>query len=181
MALSNVEAKPTCLRCGCELRGDGVCPMCKKDPPRTLSELVKAADQAPASDGAGNAKKMDLGKPPVVQGFMQYFPRSIVAVSYVSEYGDRKYSKPEGPHYTTQWQEVPNGEKRYADADGRHRTKIPLEGDYDAESEIAHLAHKAWNALAELEHALKSGRIQQRIGNELKDGKPLLGTFKVVG
>jgi hypothetical protein len=130
---------------------------------------------------SGSAKKMDMGKPPIVQGFHNYFARAIVAVSYVSEYGDRKYVPADAKqHFTLGWQEVPDGERRFSDADGRHRTKTVIEGDYDSESDLAHLAHKAWNAMAELELALKTKRIECRVGNQIKDGAPVPGTFKVV-
>lgn len=134
---------------------------------------------AAAPGDKGDARKMDMGKPPIVRGFMQYFARAIVAVSYVSEYGARKYGRAENP-YSLGWQDVPDGEGRYSDADGRHRVKIAIQGDYDDESEIAHLAHKAWNALAELERAIKDGRVEVRVGNQIKDGAPALGTYKVV-
>ena len=136
--------------------------------------------QMRADELGSHAKKMDVGKPPVGQGFLSYFGRAIVAVAYVSEYGDRKYWEPGKPHYSTAWQDVVDGEARYGDADGRHRLKPVWEGDYDAESELAHLAHKAWNAMAELELALKNGRVELRMGNQVKDGRPIPGTYKVV-
>lgn len=132
------------------------------------------------ADEPGPAKKMDLGKPPIVQGFHCYFPLAITAVAYVSEYGDRKYAQPGKPHYSTAWQQVDNGEARYADADGRHRLKISFEGPYDYESQLAHLAHKAWNAMAELELALRNGVVEMRVGNQIVDGAPVPGTFKTV-
>lgn len=135
---------------------------------------------APAGD-TGHARKLDMGKPPIAQGFIKYFARAMVAVSFVSEYGSRKYARPENP-YSLGWQDVQNGEGRFADADARHRVKaFPfLEGNYDRESGLAHLAHKAWNALAELELALKNGRVECRIGNEIEDGAPVPDTFKAV-
>jgi hypothetical protein len=129
---------------------------------------------APAGDGVNGARKMDVGKAPVVQGFMQYFPRAINAVAMVSEYGARKYND---GGYSVGWQSVPNGLGRYHDAEGRHITKAALE-DYDAESELAHLAHGAWNAMAALELALLTGEVTLRQGNQVVDGAPVLGTFK---
>lgn len=133
-----------------------------------------------ADELGSHAKKMDVGKAPIGQGFFNYFGRAIFAVAWVSEYGDRKYTQPGKPHYSTAWQNVVDGEARYGDADCRHRLKPQMEGDYDAESGLAHLAHKAWNAMAELELALKTGRVEMRIGNEVKDGRPVPDTFKVV-
>lgn len=149
--------------------------------------LVGADRLSPAGFGlaqagdTGHARKLDMGKPPIAQGFIKYFARSMVTVAFVSEYGSRKYAKADNP-YSLGWQDVLNGEGRFADADERHRIKaMPfIEGDYDSESGLAHLAHKAWNALAELELALKNGRVECRIGNEIKDGAPVPDTFKKV-
>lgn len=136
-------------------------------------------DMAQAGDTA-ESKKLDAGKAPVRQGFLNYFPRAILAVAYVSEYGFRKYHKPGAPEYTLGWLDVPNGEGRFGDADARHTLKPALEGPYDSESGLAHLAHKAWNAMAELEIALRDKRIQCRIGNYITDGKPVPDSYKAV-
>lgn len=143
----------------------------------------KAPDRAPDTDGKAGNRKMDLDKPPIVRGFHNYFPHASVAVAWVSEYGDRKYVPAEAPpeaHFTAGWQKVPNGEARYADADGRHRAKIGIEGDYDSESDLAHLSHKAWCAMAELELAIRSKRIEMRRGNDIVNGVPQPGTFRKV-
>lgn len=134
--------------------------------------------QAPATD-APTAKKMDDGKIPVFQGFSAYFPRAIFAVALVSEYGKRKYA-PDAPVFNTGWAEVANGLNRYMDADERHKLKHSMGLFYDDESEMAHLAHKAWNALAELERALRDGVVELRRGVDIVDGKPVPGTHKLV-
>lgn len=146
------------------------------DGDRALARTEKEA--APAGDGPGGATKMDYGKSPVVSFFMNYFPRSVLAVTNVSEYGARKYAKgnPEG----TGWQKVPDGKRRYTDAAGRHILKEKIEGLYDdSDSGLAHAAQHAWNALARLEIMLSSGEIEDRRGNDLSaDGKPILGTAR---
>jgi hypothetical protein len=140
----------------------------------------KAFGEARVGDGANGARKMDVGKAPVVCGFIAYFPRAMNAVALVSEYGARKYNDGE---YKTDWQKVPNGFNRYSDGIGRHMTKAAIER-YDDESQIAHLAHLAWNAMAALEIALKDGvngtPVEMRQGNQVVNGAPVLGTFKEV-
>lgn len=137
------------------------------------------ADKAPAGDKV-TARKMDDGKAPVVQGFMNYFPRAIFAVAMVSEYGKRKYN-PDSPVFNSGWREVENGQLRYADAEARHRLKSAIEGVYDeGDSGLPHLAQKAWSAMAELERALTDGGVEIRRGNDIVDGKPVLGTAKAI-
>lgn len=151
----------------------------RKDPgPLTFGAHVM--EEAPGTDTAA-AKKMDMGKVPVWQGFLNYFPRAIIAVALVSEYGKRKYA-PDAEEFNSGWRDVPNGINRYLDADARHMLKraIPSQGEYDDESELAHLAHKAWNAMAELETALIKGTVQCRVGVVILNGKPQPGTSKVV-
>lgn len=135
---------------------------------------------APGTDKA-SAKKMDMGKVPVWQGFLNYFPRAIIATALVSEYGKRKYA-PDAEEFNFGWRDVANGLNRYLDADARHMLKraIPTQGEYDDESELAHLAHKAWNVMAELETALLNGVVQCRVGVVIVNGKPQPGTSKVV-
>ena len=143
---------------------------------------LERKDRAPASDAAtGGGRKMDEGKAPILQGFLRYFPRAVIGVAWVSEYGDRKYVLPGGDHYTDNWCRVPNGLDRYGDADARHTLKRHIEGEYDErDSGLAHLQQKAWNAMAELERALRDGDIECRRGNDIVAGKPVLGTARKV-
>lgn len=90
--------------------------------------------------------KADAGKPRVGL-MMRGFPRALLAVAEVTTFGANKYT-PDG------WVTVENGAERYDDAQGRHL----LEGyitPVDNESQLKHLALKAWNALAVLELALR--------------------------
>lgn len=179
-----------CVSCDHRLPGHAISCVVYQAPVAQTPRLVGADRNAPMvhfTDGMrpeemskGSAKKLDAGKAPVTAGFLNYFAHAIVAVAYVSEYGDRKYVPPGGEHYSLKWLEVEDGERRFADADGRHRLKRRMEGDYDFESSLAHLAHKAWNAMAELEYAIIHRGVEVRVGNEIKDGAPLAGTFKVV-
>jgi hypothetical protein len=97
--------------------------------------------------------KLDAGKIRVGL-FFKDFPRALLEVAKVVTYGANKYT-PSG------WVDVPNGDERYEDALGRHL----LEGNitkYDEESELLHLAHRAWNALSTLELYLRE---QEEINN----------------
>lgn len=96
--------------------------------------------------------KLDLGKSPIFDGVMQYFPRALSAVADLSLWGATRYTW-EG------WRSVPNGFKRYSNALGRHALKEKTEGLYDLDAkndpkypaEILHATQVAWNALARLE------------------------------
>lgn len=145
--------------------------------PAREKNKASAGDQSPAGDALG-AEKKDVGKPLVVSLFMNYFPRAILAVVSVSEYGMRKYrGNPEG----TGWQKVEDGARRYGDAIGRHIVKEKMEGPYDdSDSGLSHAAQHAWNALARLEIMLANGTIENRCGNELDDHGPILGTARKV-
>ena len=91
---------------------------------------------------AGN--KHDEGKPLVLKGFLRQFPLAIQAVARVSEFGAEKYT-------WGGWETVPEGVERYGEALARHL----LQEGYDAESNMVHAAHAAWNAMARLELMLR--------------------------
>jgi hypothetical protein len=76
------------------------------------------------------------------------FGRALWQVVAVGTYGAQKYTE-DG------WLAVPNGRKRYADAQLRHRMKRWVGEDVDPETGLLHLAHEAWNALALLELAIR--------------------------
>ena len=88
--------------------------------------------------------KHDEGKPLVLKGFLQQFPLAIEAVARVSEFGAEKYT-------WGGWETVPEGVERYGEALARHL----LQEGYDAESNMVHAAHAAWNAMARLELMLR--------------------------
>lgn len=140
--------------------------------------MADQTDAAPATDKA-DSRKMDAGKIPMWQGLINYFPRALVAVALVSEYGKRKYD-PENPIFDTGWARVTNGIPRYKDAEMRHFIKETIGSDYDEESEMAHRAHKLWNDMAVLERDLRDGRVELRRGVEIVNGKPQPGTSKKV-
>lgn len=119
-------------------------------------------ERAPEGE-SGGAAKMDVGKPPIVRGVINYFPNAIRQVALVSEYGARKYD-------WNGWADVPNGEQRYADAIGRHLVDAatePYDTDPEKGSDLPHLAQVAWNALATLELALRNGTVEMVAGREI--------------
>lgn len=96
-------------------------------------------------DAHSPGAKLDAGKPKPSTYVLRYFPRAILEVAKVSEFGAKKYT-PKG------WEKVTNGVDRYEDAEVRHILKEEIErSQTDLDSDILHAAHKAWNALASLE------------------------------
>lgn len=75
------------------------------------------------------------------------FSRALLAVAEVSTYGAKKY-RPGG------WQHVDDGQTRYRRAGDRHRL-FRGHDTHDRDSGLLHLAHEAWNRLAELELFLR--------------------------
>lgn len=101
--------------------------------------------------------KLDWGKEPVLQGVFEYFPRALLAVAKVSEFGAKKYS-------WGGWGPVPDGVTRYGNAQARHALKAVIDGPIDPDSGLYHAAHEAWNALAKLELILRAEAV-----NEVQD------------
>jgi len=92
--------------------------------------------------------KLDDGK--TKAGVLADFSLALLAVAEVGTFGAEKYTR-------GGWQSVPNGIERYADAEWRHRLKESQEL-FDADSGLRHAAHKAWNALANLELVLRESQ-----------------------
>ena len=92
--------------------------------------------------------KADDGKSPVMQGVLQYFPRALLEVGRVSKAGAEKYS-------WKGWERVSDGPIRYGNALVRHILLEDMEGPYDRDTGLLHVAQEAWNALARLELILR--------------------------
>jgi hypothetical protein len=111
-------------------------------PPAPVTE-VDPHGKDPHDGGA----KLDAGKPRmglVLGGFA----KALIEVGKVGTYGAEKYSD-------NGWLEVPDGIERYTDAGLRHLL-YNLSGEAnDPDTELSHLAHEAWNALAVLELSLR--------------------------
>lgn len=113
--------------------------------------MKRALEEDPlGKDSREPGAKMDLGKPPLLRGVLQYFPRALEAVATVSLKGAEKYS-------WKGWEAVPDGVNRYGDALVRHLLAEETEGPYDHYLDLHHAAATAWNALARLELVLRSG------------------------
>lgn len=87
--------------------------------------------------------KLDTEKPRMDLVFSG-FSKALQLVGDIGTYGAVKYTD-------NGWQEVDNGIERYLSAMLRHYFKYKDGEYYDRESELPHLAHMAWNALAVLE------------------------------
>ena len=107
------------------------------------SETITQQHIDPHQPGA----KLDTGKirPSLI---IEGMARAVWAVSEVATFGAAKYT-PDG------WVLVPNGTERYADAGYRHTLKRAIGEPVDSESNLNHLAHEAWNALAKLDLYLR--------------------------
>lgn len=119
--------------------------------------------------------KLDAGKAPIYQGVLKYFPRALVGLAWVSDYGFRKYGEWGG------WRRIDNALLRYSDAKARHTVLQEIEGPYDvSDSGLPHALQDLWNAAARVELLIEAGEIQIMRGNEIVDGKPVLGTARPV-
>lgn len=109
----------------------------------TIKDL-SAHEQDPNGIGAHEAgAKLDQGK--IKAGLvLGDFARALLAVCEVGTFGANKYSE-------SGWLSVPDAKKRYKDAKVRHMLERMIGVELDSESELPHLAHEAWNALAILE------------------------------
>lgn len=117
-----------------------------KAAPAVGMSAVKESDptgRAPSEPGA----KLDAGKLRA-DLMLDGFPRALIAVAEVATYGAAKYTE-------HGWVDVPDGETRYRAAGDRHRLARSIDG-VDDDSGLYHLAHEAWNRLAELELMLRA-------------------------
>jgi len=101
----------------------------------------------PALIGTG-AVKYDGGKPCVWRGVINYFPRALWGVAEISTFGANKYA-------WDGWEGVQDGFARYKDAQYRHALQQAMGEEMAEDSELAHLKHEAWGALATLELYLR--------------------------
>lgn len=92
--------------------------------------------------------KLDQGKPPIWQGALSYFPRSLASIAKVSAIGARKYA-------WKGWESVPDGFNRYSNALARHFLAESWE-EVDTDTQCLHAEQVAWNSCARLELLLKA-------------------------
>lgn len=92
----------------------------------------------------GKGKKYDSGKS-MVGTLCRVFPRALLGVGQCIEFGTHKYPDPKN------WVKVENAFNRYQDSMMRHYLKFLAGKEKDSETNLLHLKHMVWNALAVLE------------------------------
>lgn len=110
---------------------------------RRYNVLTQPEKDPSGKDPHAPGAKLDSGKvrPSLI---IEGMARAVWAVSEVATFGAAKYT-PGG------WVLVDNGQERYADAGYRHVLKRAKGETVDPDSQLAHLAHEAWNAMAKLD------------------------------
>jgi hypothetical protein len=99
------------------------------------------------------ATQAKYGKPPVYSGVLAMFPRAILELARVSEFGAKKHevSLPQ-----QEFLDVPDAETVYKNAEARHLIGEALYGPINATDGGVYIAaQRAWNALADLEVLLR--------------------------
>ena len=91
--------------------------------------------------------KVDAGKI-LADDILSQFPRALWTVCELGTIGASKYT-------LGGWQHVEDGERRYANAQMRHKLKEWMGEEIDEETEVLHATADAWNALARLELILR--------------------------
>ena len=114
----------------------------KPKTPDTVEEDEKEAVYDLSDDGKG--KKYDSGKS-MVGTLCRVFPRALLGIGQCIEFGTHKYPKPDN------WKLVDGAFTRYQDSMMRHYLKFLAGQEQDSETNLLHLKHMAWNALAILE------------------------------
>lgn len=106
------------------------------------------------SSTTSSQSQQKVQKAPVYQGVLAYFPRALLEIAKVSDYGAVKHNTTLAekgflrPEYT---------DEMFLDAEVRHILKRAIEGEVNPEDgDLLHLAQKAWNSLASLEKYLIS-------------------------
>jgi hypothetical protein len=92
--------------------------------------------------------KLDEGK--LQASLLEDFSLALIEVAKVCTYGAEKYS-------VGGWLHVPDGIKRYSDAEWRHRLAKRFE-ERDPETGLLHEAQELWNLMARLELKLRKAK-----------------------
>lgn len=104
--------------------------------------MTKKKEYDLTDDGKG--KKYDSGKS-MAGTLCRVFPHALLGVGQCIEFGTHKYPNPKN------WQLVERAFERYQDSMMRHYLKFLAGETKDGETNLLHLKHMAWNALAILE------------------------------
>ena len=123
---------------GLEVSIVGIVALTENEPSETASD--KKYDLT--DDGKG--KKYDSGKS-MVGTLCRVFPRALLGIGQCIAFGTKKYPKPDN------WKLVDGAFTRYQDSMMRHYLKFLAGQEKDSETNLLHLKHIVWNALAVLE------------------------------
>ena len=113
----------------------------KRDIEKYEDDVRQAANSKYDLTDDGTGKKYDTGKS-MVGTLSRVFSRALLGVGQTIEFGTRKYPKPDN------WKKVEGAFERYQDSMMRHYLKFLSGEERDSETNILHLCHMAWNALA---------------------------------
>lgn len=95
--------------------------------------------------------KLDIEKPRM-DLVLGDFADALISVGEVGTYGANKYDD-------SNWIKVKDLEERYLSAMLRHYLAYKKGEVYDTESELPHLSHMAWNALAVLQNWIMKSQV----------------------
>lgn len=114
---------------------------------RPLSEIVRGEADPNGKSPHEAGAKVDAGKVEMslITGGMA---RALREVAKVGTFGANKYTR-------NGWISVPDGFYRYENAQQRHAASRHMGEVNDPDSNLLHLAHEAWNALAKLDLYLR--------------------------
>ena len=107
-----------------------------------------SGDKNPHEPGA-----KDDGAKPDLDLVLGAFSKALIEVGKVGTFGAKKYSD-------NGWKKVPDAQRRYLSAMQRHYCTYKDDELYDPETNLSHLAHTAWNALAALYFELEKVRVE---------------------
>lgn len=110
------------------------------------SDIVLVDNSNPKYDltDDGKGKKYDSSKS-MVGTLCRVFPRALLGIGQCIEFGTHKYPQPDN------WKLVDGAFTRYQDSMMRHYLKFLAGQEKDSETNLLHLKHMVWNALAVLE------------------------------
>ena len=104
--------------------------------------------------GTDKGVKLDAEKPRMDLVFGD-FSDALLSVGEVGTYGANKYDD-------SNWIKVDGLEERYLSAMLRHYLAYKSGELYDKESELPHLSHMAWNALAVLQNWIMQSQVHSK-------------------
>lgn len=125
-----------------------------------LDPALKVPEKDPHGKSQHEAgAKVDAGKVRMhlITGGMA---RAITEVAKVGTMGAAKYT--DGG-----WVSVPDGFRRYEDAQQRHAAYRHMGEEMDPESHLPHLAHEAWNALAKLDLYIREREAREQASRKV--------------